>query len=42
LEWRDFGRDSWIDLGIMAETGMGSAQHLNPARLGIGDITHLI
>ena len=25
------GRDLWIDLGIMAETGMGSAQHPNPA-----------
>jgi hypothetical protein len=30
------------DLGIMAETGMDSAQHLNPADWGIGDITHLI
>ena len=25
------GRDLWIDLGIMAETGLGSAHHLNPA-----------
>jgi hypothetical protein len=41
LERRDFGRDFWIDLGIIAETGMFRAAP-ESGRLGVGDITHLI